>query len=224
MIKIKKIVFLIIFYINLVAVVQAQDLHFSQFFNSPLTTNPANTGFIPDADYRIGGHFRNQWSSILATPYKTVSLFADAQLMRDRFENGWLGVGAVLLSDEAGSGGLRSTKIYGSVAYHQMLGNSSLLSAGFNVGWANKRIDQTKLKFPDQFDGNFFDGNLPTSVALTNNNVSYMDLQVGLNYAYYPDENTYLNAGYSVQHVNRPQETFFTESADSSRIAMRHIG
>ncbi len=22
----------------------AQDLHFSQFFNSPLTTNPANTG------------------------------------------------------------------------------------------------------------------------------------------------------------------------------------
>ena len=25
----------------------AQDLHFSQFMNSPLTTNPANTGFIP---------------------------------------------------------------------------------------------------------------------------------------------------------------------------------
>ncbi|MBS1574874.1 MAG: hypothetical protein JST09_06180, partial [Bacteroidetes bacterium] len=32
----------------------AQDLHFSQFFNSPLTTNPANTGFIPDGDYRLG--------------------------------------------------------------------------------------------------------------------------------------------------------------------------
>jgi hypothetical protein len=29
---------------------QAQDLHFSQFYNSPLTTNPANTGFIPDGD------------------------------------------------------------------------------------------------------------------------------------------------------------------------------
>ena len=32
----------------------AQDLHFSQFFNNPLPTNPANTGFIPDADYRMG--------------------------------------------------------------------------------------------------------------------------------------------------------------------------
>ena len=146
---------------------KAQDLHFSQFFNSPLTTNPANTGFIPDADYRIGAHFRNQWSSILAAPYKTLSLYGDAQVFRDRLDNGWLGVGGLILTDEAGSGGLRSTKIYGSVAYHQMLGSSSLLSAGFNVGWANKRIDQSKLKFPDQFDGKFFDGNLGTSVALT---------------------------------------------------------
>ena len=27
-----------------------QDLHFSQFFNSPLTTNPANTGYTLTAD------------------------------------------------------------------------------------------------------------------------------------------------------------------------------
>ncbi|HEY8915865.1 MAG TPA: type IX secretion system membrane protein PorP/SprF, partial [Chitinophaga sp.] len=42
----------------------AQDLHFSQFFNSPLTTNPANTGFIPDGNYRVGINYRNQWASI----------------------------------------------------------------------------------------------------------------------------------------------------------------
>ena len=113
---------------------QTQDLHFSQFFNSPLTTNPANTGFIPDADYRIGANYRNQWSSIMATPYKTISVFGDAQVMRDRLENGWLGLGAVLLSDQAGTGSLTSTKIYGSLAYHQMLGLSSLVSAGFNIG------------------------------------------------------------------------------------------
>lgn len=202
---------------------RGQDLHFSQFFNSPLTTNPANTGFIPDADYRVGVHFRNQWSSILAAPYKTVSLYADAQVFRNRFENGWLGLGGVILTDEAGSGGLKSTKIYGSVAYHQMLGNSSLLSAGFNVGWVNKRIDQTKLKFPDQFDGKFFDGSLGTSVVLANNNTSYFDLQAGLNYAYFPNEKTYINAGYSIQHVNRPTETFFDRSLDSNSISMRHI-
>ncbi len=203
---------------------KAQDLHFSQFFNSPLTTNPANTGFLPDADYRLGANFRNQWSSILSAPYKTVSAFADAQLFKDRLDNGWLGIGGLLLSDAAGSGGLRSTKIYGSIAYHQMLGNSSLLSAGFNVGWANKRIDQSRLKFPDQFDGRFFDATLPTSVILSNTNVSYFDMQVGVNYAYFPDEDVYINGGYSIHHVNRPRESFFSGTADASLIPMRHIG
>jgi type IX secretion system PorP/SprF family membrane protein len=202
---------------------QAQDLHFSQFFNSPLTTNPANTGFIPDSDYRLGVNYRNQWSAVMTVPYKTTSIFGDAQLLRDKLENGWLGVGGVLLNDVAGSGGLRSTKIYGSLAYHQMLGNSSLLSAGFNVGWANKRIDQSKLKFPDQFDGKFFD-NPFTNVSLTNNNVSYMDVQAGMNYAYFPREDIYINAGYSIHHVNRPKETFFNDVTNAGRIPMRHIG
>jgi len=204
-------------------VAKAQDLHFSQFFNSPLTTNPANTGFIPDADYRVGAQFRNQWAAILSAPYRTLSIYGDAQVMRDKFPNGWLGLGGLLLSDQAGTGGLKSTKIYGSLAYHQMLGLSSLLSAGFNVGWANKRIDQTKLTFPDQFNGIFFDNTIPTSAIIVNNNVSYFDMQVGMNYAYFPNENTYINAGYSIHHVNRPRETFFS-GAEDSRIPMRHIG
>ena len=203
---------------------QSQDLHFSQFFNNPLVTNPANTGFIPDADYRIGASYRNQYSSIMAVPYKTISIYGDAQVFRDKLENGWLGLGGVILRDVAGSGSLTSTKVYGSIAYHQMLGNSSLLTAGFNVGWANKRIDQTKLKFPDQFDGKFFDANIPTSVILSNNNVSYFDVQAGMNYAYFPTENVYVNAGYSIHHVNRPLESFLDASADTTRIAMRHIG
>lgn len=206
------------------ASLHAQDLHFSQFFNSPLTTNPANTGFIPDADYRLGANYRNQWSAVMTVPYKTISVFGDAQLLRNKLENGWLGLGAVLLNDQAGSGSLTSTKIYGSVAYHQMLGLSSLVSAGFNLGWANKRIDQSKLKFPDQFDGKFFDNSLPTSVFLTNNNVSYFDVHAGMNYAYFPDENIYINAGYSIQHVNRPRETFFNDQTIDNRIPMRHTG
>lgn len=210
--------------IGFVQLVHGQDLHFSQFFNNPLTVNPANTGFIPDADYRLGASYRSQYSNILADPYKTISVYGDAQVLRNQIENGWLGLGAFILSDVAGTGGLRSTKIYGSLAYHQMLGNSSLLSAGFNVGWANKRIDQSKLKFPDQFDGKFFDGNTPTSVILTNNNISYFDLQAGLNYALFPNDNVYINMGYSIHHVNKPKESFFADDTQSGIIPMRHIG
>jgi type IX secretion system PorP/SprF family membrane protein len=219
-----KILLLIACSLQLGVSLQAQDLHFSQFFNSPLVTNPANTGFIPDADYRLGVNYRNQWSSVMSVPYKTMSAFGDAQVLRNRLENGWLGLGGMILNDKAGTGSLTSTKVYGSVAYHQMLGLSSLLSAGFNIGWSNKHINESKLKFPDQFDGKFFDSKLPTSVSFTNNYVSYMDMHVGMNYAYFPDENVYINAGYSIQHVNRPKETFFGDNSVFGRIPMRHTG
>jgi type IX secretion system PorP/SprF family membrane protein len=204
----------------------AQGLHFSQWFNSPLTTNPANTGFIPDADYRIGANYRNQWSSIMSVPYKTMSIFGDAQLFRNRIQSGWLGLGGVILHDVAGSGNLTTTQVYTSVAYHQMLGYSSLLTAGFNIGWVNKRINSSNLKFPDQFDGKFFDNQLPTSVVLDQPNVNYFDMQVGMNYAYFPNEKTYVNAGFSVQHVNTARESFFsTDPAGfNSRIPARYIG
>ena len=209
----------------LASAVQAQDLHFSQFHNSPLTTNPANTGFIPDGDYRLGVNYRDQWSSVMTVPYKTMSVFGDVQLMRNRFENGWLGAGGVLLHDVAGSGNLTSSKLYGSVAYHQMLGYSSLLSLGFNVGVANKRINTTNLKFPDQFDGKFFDSKMPTSVSLARNNVAYLDMQVGMNYAYFPTERIYVNAGASVHHINRPTESFFlSDGGEDNRVPMRYIG
>ncbi|HEX6193408.1 MAG TPA: PorP/SprF family type IX secretion system membrane protein [Chitinophagaceae bacterium] len=201
----------------------AQDLHFSQFMNSPLVTNPANTGFIPEGDYRVGINYRNQWSSIMSLPYKTMSAFGDIQTMSNDDNTGWLGVGGLILRDVAGSGNLTSTKIYGSVAYHQMINAGSLLSMGFNVGWANKQINVSNLKFPDQFDGHFFDSHLPTSVNLDRNNINYLDLQAGMNYAYFPDNMTYVNAGYSIMHINRARESFFDpQVGEDNRIAMRH--
>ncbi len=203
----------------------SQDLHFSQWFNSPLTTNPANTGFIPDADYRLGANYRNQWSSIMNVPFKTMSVWGDAQVFRDRIESGWVGLGGAILRDVAGSGQLTSTKVYGSIAYHQMVGEAHLLSAGFNVGWANKRISTADLKFPDQFDGKFFDHNLPTSVVIDNPNINYFDVQAGLNYAYFPTEDLYINGGISAHHLNRPRESFFstTDAGIDDRISPRYI-
>lgn len=216
--------FIINLFLCCITSMSAQDLHFSQFFNNPLLANPANTGFIPDADYRLGASYRNQYSNIMSVPYNTISVYGDAQVFRDKIETGWMGLGGVVLRDVAGSGSLTSTKVYASVAYHQMLGLGSLLTAGFNVGWANKRIDQSKLTFPDQFDGNFFDASLPTQVQIVNDNINYFDMQAGLNYAYFPTENTFINAGYSIHHINQPKETFFADDGNGiNRVAMRHI-
>ncbi len=204
----------------------AQDLHFSQFMNAPLLTNPANTGFIPDGDYRLGVNYRNQWASITAFPYKTMSAYGDVQLLQNSENTGWLGVGAVILRDVAGASVLTSTKVYGSVAYHQMINQGSLVSLGFNAGWANKSINTANLSFPGQWNGQFFDAH-QTTVApkLDYNNISYFDMQVGMNYAYFPNNRTYLNAGFSAMHINQPKESFFTEqSGIDNRIPVRYTG
>ena len=59
---------------------------------------------------------------------------------------------------------------------------------------------------------------------LTNNNVSYFDLQVGINYAYFPTEDIYINAGYSIHHVNQAKESFFVaDNTTDNKISMRQI-
>ena len=202
----------------------AQDLHFSQYMNSPLLTNPANTGFMPDGDYRLGVNYRNQWASVTAFPYKTMSAFGDVQTMENRDNTGWMGLGGVIIRDVAGTGALTSTKVYGSIAYHQMIDAGSLISLGFNAGWANKRINTSDLTFPSQWNGKFFDVH-QTTVApkLDYNNINYLDMQVGMNYAYFPTDRMYLNAGFSAMHVNRPKESFFTEQAGvNNRIPVRY--
>jgi hypothetical protein len=107
-----------------------------------------------------------------------MSVWGDAQVFRNRIQTGWLGLGGVLLHDVAGSGNLTTTSIYGSVAYHQMVGYSSLITAGFNAGWVNKRINSANLKFPDQFDGQFFTNKMPSAVIIDQPNVNYFDMQV----------------------------------------------
>lgn len=222
--RIKHTIVLLASSMFLVPCALAQDLHFSQFMNSPLLTNPANTGFIPDGDYRLGMNYRNQWASITAFPYKTMSAFGDVQVMQNRDNTGWLGLGGVILRDVAGTGTLTSTKIYGSVAYHQMINAGSLISLGFNTGWANKNINTANLTFPSQWNGRFFDVH-QTTVApkLDANNINYLDMQVGMNYAYFPTDDVYLNAGVSAMHINRPRESFFNEeSGIDNRIAVRY--
>ena len=199
-----------------------QDLHFSQFFHNPLLTSPANTGFNPDYDYRVGASYRGQWNN-LPVPYRTFSVWGDAQLFRNRFETGWLGLGGVLLRDQAGpAGNLNSTKGYASIAWHQELGYTSLISGGFNVGYASKSLNPYNFRWENQWMGKFFDANAPIGENFARTNIGYFDLQAGLNYAWFPNDNTYIHGGVSVMHVNTPRESFFDANVSDNRIPVRY--
>ena len=77
-----KLIFSIILTVLSVAFVpnssQAQDIHFSQYYNSPLTTNPALTGIFR-GDIRAYGIYRSQWSAALV-PFKTSHIAVDGKI------------------------------------------------------------------------------------------------------------------------------------------------
>ena len=66
-------------------IVQAQDIHFSQFYAAPMLTNPANTGNFTGS-VRLGLNYRDQWGSV-TVPYKTFSAYADAGIQPKKAVN-----------------------------------------------------------------------------------------------------------------------------------------
>jgi len=67
----------------------AQDAHFSQYFSSPLYTNPALIGQI-NGDFRLNMLYRSQWNAFKNAAFQTGSFSADG-----RFGRFGLGVSAV---------------------------------------------------------------------------------------------------------------------------------
>lgn len=53
-----------------------QDIHFSQFYASPLQLNPATAGMF-EGDIRVNCLYRTQWPSITA-PFTTMAAAIDA--------------------------------------------------------------------------------------------------------------------------------------------------
>src|SRR5690606_32403618 len=101
---------------------QAQDVHFSQYFASPLTLNPAQTGLIT-GDWLVFVNFINQWFTMSVNPYINGNIAYYMPLLRGKFPEGdALGVVVLGLFDRAGAGGYQNTTLGISVAYHKSFG------------------------------------------------------------------------------------------------------
>src|SRR5690606_10879709 len=69
----------------------------------------------------------------------------------------------------------------------------------------------SKLTFDRQWDGFKFDGTAPSDETGYNAQTAYVDIGAGINYAYYPNEFTYIKLGISAAHVNQPKESFYNQ-------------
>jgi type IX secretion system PorP/SprF family membrane protein len=114
---------------------QAQDPHFSQFFSSPLTLNPAFTGKF-DGEWRLALNHRDQWPSI-PKAYVTTSVSFDGGIMKSKLPNGDVfGLGVSALTDASANGQLKLNFGSASLSYHKALdenGYSTLLLTKENL-------------------------------------------------------------------------------------------
>ncbi len=189
----------------------AQDPHFSQFFASPLTLNPAYTGKF-DGVFRVAGNYRNQWPTI-NNAFTTATASVDFGILQNKIpEFDTWGVGIMGLNDQSGNKILNNNFISLSTAYHKALDENGYhtLTVGFQGTYANKRLNISRATFEDMLRADGFTGTTQEDFAhnTSNINLNYFDVNAGLLYSGSTDGYNNFYLGVSTYHINRPKESF----------------
>jgi type IX secretion system PorP/SprF family membrane protein len=199
------------FFVACASIIFAQDIHFSQFFNSPLTLNPSKAGDY-DGDWSFMNNYRRQWGSFTSPghPFKTISVGLDKpfSVKRSKFA-----LGLLLINDAAGSANYSVNKIYGNIAYHKKM-NKQWLHFGVQAGYVMKGYTGDKLTFPNQYDNNSgtFNPDLSGGEASLGEQVQYLDINAGLSWSA-TFRNLHPEIGISFFHVNMPNESYVGSDA-----------
>lgn len=189
----------------------AQDIHFSQFYLSPLNLNPAMTG-VMNCNSRFTLNTRNQWASVLKdAAFKTYNFSYDNKLPVGR--NDYFGWGFSFWGDRAGSSDFGTLTGKLSLAYSKKMGGyrgvAHYLVVGGELGVSQRSVNFLNLRYGTQFDGNDFDPNLPTLENFGRDNFAFGDVGGGLMWYSILSETTNFYVGASFAHLNRANQSFY---------------
>lgn len=206
-----------------------QDYHFSQFFTSPITYNPANSGAFEN-DIRAMINYRNQFGSLSDNPYKTVAFAADAPLKLTNlaYDRNFLGVGLAVVSDNAGIVGFNNLSVSGNLAYAIDLGgtdqNPHYISVGIQLGYMQRSMNLDKGSWENQWTGTEFNPGVASGEQLSGTiNEANFDLGGGISWYKSFNEDTKLLMGGSVLHANKPKVDILGSDEALMRKFIGHI-
>jgi len=196
----------------------SQDIHFSQFYQTPLLINPALTGAF-NGDQRAFINYKDQWRSI-GTPYKTGLASFDMPLLKQKWEKSYLGAGLVVFNDRAGDANLSLTQVNLSVSSILSLNEDNKISLGLQGGFAQRSIDNSKLVWDNQVQNGIFDPSL-NSGEKNLEAYTYGDFSVGMAWNYVTEESNLaannelkVNLGAAFFHINSPKQKFYSDELD----------
>lgn len=186
--------------------VSSQDIHYSQFYNSPLNLNPANTGMF-DGTYRFAANQRTQWRSV-TVPFSTFSISADAFQPKE-WKN--ISLGVLMNHDIEGDSRFRTFDFNFTGAYFINPGGDSTqrLNFGMLMGVTNKHIDYSQLYFDNQYDGFMYNPSLGTGENFLRESRTYMNMQFGAAYYKTLGKRKFILGGISLANILKPRQSYF---------------
>ena len=204
----------------------AQDKHFTQFYASPLTLNPAMTGNF-EGRYRVGAIYRDQWRKVLDNPIRSYAMAGDFRFAarKKQVRKDAVGLGLMFFNDKVSVIDFNTTQIAVSLAYHKALdvNDRQFLSLGFQGGATQRNVNYESLNFHDEFDG-LSGYNLPTAENLPENNFSYADFNFGLNYSARFERYGAVFVGLAAHHFTQPTISFYGNGAEGDKLYTKYSG
>lgn len=190
----------------------AQDIHFSQFYLSPLNLNPAMTGLM-NCNIRLTANYRNQWASVLkSNAYSTYNVSYDQKIPVGRYDN--FGIGGTFWGDQAGEANFATVTGKISASYSKRMAGSRkeahYLVFGAEAGLSQRSLEFSKLKWGTQHDGQGGYDNTAPSLEdnFTQDQFLFADAAAGLLWFSVFDENNNFYAGGAYHHLNRANQSF----------------
>ncbi len=188
---------------------KAQDIHFSQFYASPINLNPALTGMF-DGDYRGIANYRSQWSAV-PVPYSTFSLSADMRHTKGLVQGDVLGLGVIFNNDVAGDDKYGTNQFYVPINYIKKINTDSnmFISFALQPGLSSIGFKTNAATFDAQYDGDAYNPNLPSGENFQRLNRTYFDINTGVGFKYDIKQRASVTAAISLFHLNTPKVTYF---------------
>ena len=202
--------------------VKGQDIHFSQFYETPLLMNPANSGFF-NGDIRGIVNYKNQWASI-GNPYTTGMFSVDGGILKNKINKVHIGAGLTVYADKAGKSEFGTTQVLGALSGIVKLNDKSLLSAGFNGGFAQKGIKNAELEWGNQYNpsSGIYDPFYNDAEIVPSESASYADFGAGISWRFNSrpsnmkaNDRISANFGVAIFHLNQPKQSFYVDDIES---------
>ncbi len=202
-------------------IASAQDIHFSQFYQSPFNLNPALTGQFEGA-YRFVANQRTQWRSV-TTPYSTFGVGADARDLSflSVQENKREAIASALpyraglsfFHDKAGDSKLATTLLNLAIAREFQWDNTvpQHLSIGAMTGLTSMRIDYSSLTYDNQWNGWAYDPSISSGENYARDSRAYLNVHLGLEYGIEFSHENQLYVGASAFNLTGPKQSFFDD-------------